>query len=336
MHAAVEQAAQIGSSEDTGLVARRVRSLLPAATVKALSKASEWRAVTTIVMQYALVAGAIALSEWSNSWTVTVLAIVFIATRQHAIAIMMHDAAHFLLSRRRWLNDAISNLLCSFPFFVSTARYRASHLSHHRNANGDDDPDLDDNVHPETVRELAVMIAKDLTFLSLPKQLRRGRKFGAIGIFTERGTVFVRERAMLAVYLLAVGGLVWWSGTWRDVLLYWYLPFFTVCQAILRFRGFSEHAGRMEGTFLTGSRTIAVGFAERVLFAPCNVNRHLEHHLYPSVPQHNLEVLSGELRKNADYARTVAQTDGYLRGPTSVFGELYGRPNAPTGATATA
>jgi fatty acid desaturase len=291
--------------------------------LKQLSRPQEWRAIAVIAMQWALIAAAIAVSVWANSWFVTIPALAFIATRQHALLIMMHDAAHSLISHNRAVNDTISDLFCSFPFLVSTKRYRANHLMHHRNVNAADDPDLDDNVHPESLRALVLMLAQDLFCMSLLKALRRSRKFGVLAIFFMRQPGFAAERVLFAGFIAVFASAILYFDIWPQFMLYWALPFFSFLQVLLRLRGFSEHAGRMDGDFLTHARTIDVGPVERIVFAPCNVNRHLEHHLYPSVPAHNLEALSEALRENQEFARGAPRTCGYLASSLSVVRELY-------------
>jgi len=303
---------------------RTEQSLISPEILKQLSRPQEWRAFATIALQWALIALAIAACIWSGSWWVTIPALAFIATRQHALLIMMHDAAHSLISHDRGVNDAVSNLFCSFPFLVSTRRYRANHLMHHRNVNAADDPDLDDNVHPETLRALLSMLAQDLLFMSVLKAMRRSRKFGVLAIYFTRQPGFATERVLFLGFIATFAGAMFTFRIWPQFLLYWGVPFFSFLQALLRLRGFSEHAGRINSDLLTHARTIDVGPVERIVFAPCNVNRHLEHHLYPSVPAHNLEALSDALRANQEFARGARRTQGYLASSLCVFSELYG------------
>jgi fatty acid desaturase len=302
--------------------------------LKQLSRPQEWQAIGGIAMQWGLIALAIAVSVWSDSWWVTIPALAFIATRQHALLIMMHDAAHFLISHNRAVNDTVSNLFCAFPFLVSNKRYRISHLLHHRYVNGADDPDLDVNIHPPSRRALLLLLAQDLFCLSLIKTVRRSRKFGVIAIFFTSQPGFATERVLFLGFVAALATAILYFHVGWQFLLYWVLPFYSFLQVLVSLRGFAEHAGRIDGDLLTHARTIDVGPLERIVFAPCNVNRHLEHHLYPSVPAHNLEALSDALRGNEEFARGAQRTQGYLASSLCVFRELYG-PAASSGATLT-
>jgi fatty acid desaturase len=297
--------------------------------LKHLSRPKAWRAIGGIALQWGLIALAIALSVWSDSWWVTIPVLFFIATRQHALLIMMHEAAHFLISHNRAVNDTVSNLFCAFPFLVSNKRYRTNHLLHHRHVNTADDPDLSVNIHPSTLSALVLLLAQDLFCLSLAKTFRRSRKFGVMGIFLSSQPGFATERVLFLGLVAALTAAILYFHIGSQFLLYWVIPLFSFLQVLLTLRGFAEHAGRIDDDLLNHARTVDLGPVERIVFAPCHTNRHLEHHLYPSVPAHNLEALSEALRGNEEFARGARRTQGYLASRLSVFRELYGRRGRP-------
>ena len=298
----------------------------PATALRLLAKRSFPRAFAFIALQWASIAFCAYVAERSDSLVVLAASLVVIATRQHALLVMLHEAAHFSISANKALNDFVGATLCAFPFSVSLRRYRTNHLAHHRFVNTERDPDLHDNVAPTSLWGLAKTLACDLLFLSLPNYIRRSNKFGVLGIFWEQGSGWWTERATFLSFLLALSAVVGWLGLWKILILYWIVPLFSILQVILRVRGYSEHAGRIAETDeLLRSRTVDAGPLERFLLAPGNVNRHLEHHLYPYVPFFNLEKLHG-LLASAQNAESVAPARGYVRllaGRQSVFGELY-------------
>jgi fatty acid desaturase len=301
------------------------QSLVAPDVLKQLSRPQEWHAIGGgIAMQWGLIALAIAVSVWADSWLVTIPLLAFIATRQHALLIMMHDAAHFLISHNRAVNDTISNLFCCFPFLISNKRYRINHLLHHRYVNTADDPDLNVNVHPESRLTLALELIQDLFCLSILKTIRRSRKFGVLAIFFTSQPGFATERVLFLAFVATLTAVITYFHIGSQFLLYWVLPVASFLQVLVTLRGFAEHAGRIDGDLLNHARTIDVGPLERIVFAPCNVNRHLEHHLYPSVPAHNLEALSDALRGNEEFVRGTQRTQGYLASSLCVFSELYG------------
>ena len=79
--------------------------------VRRLSQVSNLRGALAIAREWTLIAGIIAVAVLSTDPLVWVGAGALIATRQHALLILMHDAAHGRLMRGRGLNDAVGDLL---------------------------------------------------------------------------------------------------------------------------------------------------------------------------------------------------------------------------------
>ena len=68
-------------------------------------------------------------------------------------------------------------------------------------------------------------------------------------------------------------------------------------QAILRLRAIAEHGATTDfSSPLTAARTNLAPAWLRWLIFPHNVNYHVEHHLYASVPQYKLPRLHAELK----------------------------------------
>jgi fatty acid desaturase len=83
--------------------------------------------------------------EASLFWNVPVffLAIVIVGALQHHLANLAHEAVHHTLFKNRYLNDMVSEWLCSFPMFSSTFHYGLHHLAHHQFVNDPvRDPDI--------------------------------------------------------------------------------------------------------------------------------------------------------------------------------------------------
>jgi fatty acid desaturase len=89
------------------------------------------------------------------------------------------------------------------------------------------------------------------------------------------------------------------SGYLVEYLVLWVLPLVTVVQAILRLRAIAEHGATTDfSSPLTAARTnVAPGWLAWLIF-PHQVNYHIEHHLYASVPHYNLPALHNEMLKN--------------------------------------
>jgi fatty acid desaturase len=300
-------------------------------TVKQLSRRNVWRAVRIIVLQWLIVIASITLAVWAHSVIVAVGAVTIVASRQHALLVLMHDGAHGLLARQPVVNDALSNVVLAFPLFVSTSRYRKHHLRHHRHLNTAEDPDLADSRIPSTDIRFLILLLQDLTFLTMIKSLRSWDRFGAFGAFLSRSGSSAQERRLFAIFLvfLVVGLTVlhWWV----IFAVFWLYPTLAILPVFLRIRSASEHSGRLQGPLLRQARSIDTGIAARVILAPCNVNRHLEHHLFPSVPCFNLERLATLLRANSLFTSGAKITLGYVFGEDSLRAELFHNASRASG-----
>jgi fatty acid desaturase len=108
-----------------------------------------------LLRTYALLAVVIGGSIWlyhatwigpiSLLWIVPVwaVAIVIVGALQHHLANLAHEAVHHTLFKNRYLNDLVSEWLCSFPMFSSTFHYGLHHLAHHQFVNDPvRDPDI--------------------------------------------------------------------------------------------------------------------------------------------------------------------------------------------------
>jgi fatty acid desaturase len=116
-------------------------------------------------------------------------------------------------------------------------------------------------------------------------------------------------------YYLGIAAVLTLTGAWMGFVLYWAVPWITVFFLFLYIRSVAEHFGSMEyEDDLTDTRTTIPYFWERWFFGPHNINYHIEHHLYPSVPFFNLPELHAELMKDPHYAERAHVTRGYSAG----------------------
>src|SRR5215467_3381677 len=97
-----------------------------------LCVAHAWLVIGAAMAVYAL---------WPNPLTF-LAAVIVIGGRQLGLAILMHDAAHGVLTRTKWLNEWVGQWLCAYPGLGDMIGYRHYHLIHHRRTQQKDDPDL--------------------------------------------------------------------------------------------------------------------------------------------------------------------------------------------------
>jgi fatty acid desaturase len=237
--------------------------------------------------------------------------VLVIGTRQHALFIITHDAAHYLLYERRWLNDLVGRA-CATPSGLSMCSYRVIHRMHHNNLYGELDPDTAlHGGYPRGRSYLARKLLKDLAGLTAWKtyayflfaapalNTTTNKALRPLDDTSERLRKDARRdrNVVIGFHLVALAVAVW-SGYLIEYLVLWVLPLVTVVQAILRLRAIAEHGATTDfSSPLTAARTNLGQAWLRWLLFPHHVNYHIEHHLYASVPMYNLPRLHEEMKR---------------------------------------
>jgi fatty acid desaturase len=286
------------------------RKALPKELVQRLTRRSAWRSSAALLQDIfvLIVSVSVALAFWPNPLIVG-LAVIIIGTRQHALFVMAHDAAHYLLYDSRWLNDAVGRA-CSTVQGLSMRTYRVIHRLHHNHLYGELDPDT--ALHGGYPRGRAYLVKKLLKDLAGLTAWKTYAYFlgGAPALNTAtnkavrplddtssklRDEARSDRNAVIFFHLIALL-LFGLSGYLVQYLVLWILPLVTVVQAILRLRAIAEHGATTDfSSPLTAARTnVAPAWLEWLIF-PHQVNYHIEHHLYASVPHYNLRSLHREM-----------------------------------------
>jgi fatty acid desaturase len=285
--------------------------------LKRLSQLSPWRTATALVLDWTVIAAAIALCAWSGSWFVIAAAIPVIAGRMHGLAGLMHDFAHYRFVQNKRLSDAIGDLFLAWPLLATVEGYRRNHLAHHRYTNTDADPDwviklgTREFTFPQEMRFAILNFLGYFVGVSSIRDMRSALK----RIKADDPHSRVYKLVRLNFYMLAAAAIAYF-GLWKGFLLYWALPYFTLFFFFLYIRSVAEHFGETmdHSSELGGTRTVIPHFWERWFFCPHNLNNHLEHHIYPSVPFYNLPELRHVMDCNASYASGAHITRGYVTG----------------------
>jgi hypothetical protein len=93
--------------------------LLTLAELRALRRSSALRGAGLVVHAWAVIAGAMLLYvAWPSVFTLLV-AVAVIGTRQLGLAILMHEAAHWLLFPSQPANTRVGGWLCAHPCSVT-------------------------------------------------------------------------------------------------------------------------------------------------------------------------------------------------------------------------
>ena len=303
--------------------------------IKALSQLQPWRTVMAIVLDWTVIAAAIAISELTQSWLVWLVAVPVIAGRMHALAVLMHDFAHYRFMKNKAVSDWIGDVFCAWPVGVTVEGYRVNHLAHHRYLNTDQDPDW-----------VAKLGSRTFTF---PQEMRFALLnvagyFVGVSSMRDLHTAFVRlqadDHSSLNYKLLRYGSyalvfvILTLGGWWTEYFFYWAIPYLTGFFLLLYIRSVAEHFGETMdySEEMTGTRTVIPYFWERWFFCPHNVSYHLEHHEYPSVPFYNLPALNRELMRSRGFSQKAHITRGFATGLLrEVWLDSWRKPQATAG-----
>ena len=215
-------------------------------TVKELSKLNPFISTTHIVAEWTFILlsiylSAYYLSEWP--WIVITypLTVILIGSRQHALAVFMHDGAHHRLIPHKLWNDIFGELIVGWPILLSMRAYRKFHFAHHRKVNTNDDPDwvikkTPDWDFPKTRRQLALIFLRDLLGLEtidLIKNISRySGKQPKISSQNDHISVWF-SRARLCYYLI-IASLLTYFNLWLIFFCFWIVPLFTWLKFLLR------------------------------------------------------------------------------------------------------
>ncbi len=280
----------------------QARRGLEPAVIRSLT-AMDDRKAAAAVTRNALVAlaGVAPALIWWNAWTVA-WAFVAVPLAAHGFAILSHDAVHYRLFSDRRLNEAVGRM-CGFLIGVSMRTYRVVHRLHHNHLyDRDIDPDIALMAgYPRGRTYLFRKLAIDLTGITAYKNYSYFMGRPATNRETNKRVKPLddtsprlrdqakQDRIAVGVFHVAMLVLAIASGWWLEYLLLWFLPLVTVFQAILRIRAVLEHGAVTDySSPKTASRTNLVPASWGWLIFPHQVNYHIEHHLYPSVPHYNL------------------------------------------------
>jgi fatty acid desaturase len=305
-----------------------------AAEVRQLSRVNYWRAAWAVSLQWLVIAGAVALALRFHHWAVWLVTGMVIATRQTALGVLMHEAAHYHLSSRKWLNDWIGDILCALPIYMTTAGYRYEHMRHHLHTNTPEDPtwektqqDRDLLVFPQGALKTLRVFVFDLLGLHIPRMMRYVRSRTYIHRLMTGGPPRLTAAEHVRWFLFHAALITFLAVTngWIPYLLLWVVPSMTLGTVLFRIRILAEHPATKAVDEIHDTRFVEGTVLERLSIAPLNINYHLEHHLFPSVPCHHLPALHKLLVGRGIYRPGQNHFRSYLGLRHGVLGWLIGR-----------
>ena len=279
----------------------RVRALMERSDAAGWANFGPWLALL-------FASGVLAYFTWGTWWAVP--AFFAYGTLYTSSDAHWHECAHRTAFRSRWLNEGFYHLL-SFMCLREAYLWRWSHARHHAHT-------MMTGYDPEiTVPRPADLGAIICDFLYLHSGFVELRKIvlHAAGIMTPGARDFVhpRDRRKMVwtsrVYVALILAVIGWSAALRSPLplMFIFLPRFYAAW-FHQLCVLTQHAGlaEMVRDHRLNTRTVYMNPVCRFLYV--NMNYHLEHHMFPSVPFHALPRLHEAVRDQTPpaYAGFVA------------------------------
>jgi fatty acid desaturase len=197
----------------------------------------------------------------------------------------MHDATHSTLFKRPILNW-VFGIICMVPIFATFVAFREDHIEHHRHNRSPKDPDAFTmgrrGVADFVLFYAYALIGGVLSFIH----------FNFIYPFT-----FGPRQWAIQLFEIALKGTVYWlvldfaaeHGVLGKALGLWLWPVL-VLSLLNSMRFIAEHYGTpWNAGQLVGTRTVTSNPVHSFFWN--NINWHIGHHVYPSVPWYNLQDL---------------------------------------------
>ena len=261
--------------------------------------------------------------EYLPNWgrlLICIVALVILAGRQLALAILTHDASHQSLFKTKWLNDTLTDWLCARPVWNDLHKYRKHHLRHHSKTSTVDDPDLSlVTGFPTSKKAVMRKFMRDLLGVTVFKfaigrvlmdvenmewTISNDRRWIAQEgrHWSDYPKAFIKNSGGAIATNTALFSALWAAGHPKLYAL-WVLAYVTPFPLLLRVRSMAEHAGmETSNSALTNTRTTKAGYIARALVAPIHVNYHKEHHLMAAVPYFKLPRMHQMLRERGHVA----------------------------------
>ena len=293
---------QILSNSNSSTKPIKPSQILSPQELSALNAKSNLKGSLQLAGHLAVMAGSgylwgVSMQNISDRWYIALPALVVYGFSFAIMFAPLHEASHRTVFTKNQANDTLSWFAGLLSFYNSTF-YRLYHKWHHRYTQiPDKDPELSDRK-PTNLSEYIIEISGITWWIG---KFRR-HFLTAIGNLencpfipeSSRAEVIRSTRLQLLVYGVAIAGSVYFQQPW--FLTYWILPL-AVGQPFLRLILLAEHTDRPNtNNMLANTRTTLTLAPLRFLI--WNMSYHAEHHLYASIPFHQLAAAHEKLNSH--------------------------------------
>lgn len=280
---------------DRGLVsAQWYQPSVPRSTLKQLVARSNGRAArdTLVWLGLLCISGLLAFFAWGTWWAIPAFAAYGTLYGSTSDA-RWHECGHRTAFRAQWANSAVYHL-ASFMALREPVSWRWSHARHH-----------EDTIIVGRDAEIAVArptplwkIAIELVAVRSAIKETRKVALNTIGRLTDEEREFIPASEHRRAIWSGRGFVAIWAAviTWSvligsiEPLMFIGLPSL-YGRWLLVVYGLTQHAGLAEDVLdhRLNSRTVKMNSINRFMYL--NMNFHIEHHMFPTVPYHALPQL---------------------------------------------
>ena len=279
--------------------------------LKSLMQRGDAAAIRDTVIWYAVI-GASGVLAWFALGTVwAVPAFLLYGTLYCGPAdSRWHECGHGTAFKTRWMNDALYQVAC-FQVFRRPTAWRWSHARHHTDTLV---VGRDPEIAAQVPTRWAVIIGNFVAFSHVSNEIRK-LLLNCAGQLDPEEQSFIPEsewpklireaRVWVVIYVCVFASCL----ALRSIVPLLYIGLPSLYGAWLyHFFGLTQHAGMPENVtdHRRNCRTVYMNPVFRFLY--WNMNYHLEHHMFPTVPYHALPRLHEALKSETPppYASTVA------------------------------
>ncbi len=276
-------------------------SPVPKDKMRELLQRRDWPAVRDTILWFALIIGSgwagYRLWQAGSSWAVLAF-MIYGALYASTSDSRWHECSHGTAFKTDWLNEVLYEI-ASFMVMRESAVWRWSHTRHHSDTIiVGRDPEIN-VMRPPNPWMLA---GKFFNLWALPKYFGRSL-LHCVGCLTveektfipesEYGKIFIRARISLLIYAGVLGLAI----HQRSVLPLMFVGLPNIYGAwLMSIYAFPQHAGLAENVLdhRLNCRTVYMNLINRYLY--WNMNYHVEHHMFPLVPYHQLPKLHEQVK----------------------------------------
>ena len=217
------------------------------------------------------------------AWALSLVAVVVMGRCGRALECMVHEASHRNWQRQGRWNDLLANVLAGFPTASRVGEYRRSHMVHHARLGSADDPDI------QRYEKFDLEAMTGLGGLELVRGVVRRLPAYNWSWYTTIGTSAVTLLLGCAWYGVVVGGVSLVGGLSFGLLVWAHmLVAFGLVLPVIRMLGEAGEHRYLAGDTAFNATISNLGWAHRWIIHPHGDGHHSLHHLWSSVPHHQI------------------------------------------------